>query len=464
MRSPSFSFLLLLGCLVAGRDGHAADEVRVSSATIIHWLDDLESAEPAIRRHAAEWTAGIGPLGLPAIGEVLSEMRKARVDPGVAGLVRAATPTGGPARDDELVLRLLELPPSGVSHRTALATTCLIGALERIGTTEAVREMILVSRDQAGAFRGEVTRQVDKLGEKATAALILAAHDPARDLALWAMGELESLGRRVPGDAVQTKSNQVLADVLEAYGTTHDMDALPAVLSFVNADRTLVREAARRATQAYGDLALPKLRESSANLSGTSPPPTGSAMDVSRELFSTYDRFRLSDVYAVMDRGLADEARGEHESAVRLFEEVLARQPLFERREEMVPAFVLYARALEDRDRRSAEAYYRVARRLSPDGPLASQVASALDFLEGEERMDGGIVARDLFRRASEEDPGNRKAHDKIALLDAERERRRTMLARYAEGCGAAAMLAVGLILWIGRRTRPKRSIKAQLN
>jgi tetratricopeptide (TPR) repeat protein len=458
LRVRVLSLLAVLMGLLAPSHGRAADLEQVSAATLEHELDDLENPLPEARRRAADSVMSIGPGGLAGIRQWLAEMRKAGIDPGVAAVLREVSPTAGAAaKEDALALALLDVEPSGVSYRTALATACLLAALARVGTTEAVREMVAVSRDQGGAWRPEVTRQIERLGDRATAALILAASDPARDLARWATSELETLGRKVPGDAVQTKSNQVLSDVLGAYGTTRDMDALSAVLSFVNSDRPQIRDAARRAILAYGDLALPKLREAYASLSGGAPPETWSAMEVSRELFSQDDRLRLQDVYALMDEGLEDEARGQHDKAVEAFERVLARQPLFERRAEMVPAYVLYARSKEDDDRPSAEGYYRIARRLSPDGPRASQVTSALDFLEGEDLLDRGICDLDLFRRAADEDPGNAKAHHQLALLDADRERRERTLRDYAEGCGAAAIVAAGVVLGIGRRSRRRK-------
>jgi tetratricopeptide (TPR) repeat protein len=383
-------------------------------------------------------------------------MRKARIDPEVGALLQAQTEVGKALpKNEELVDVLLLTGSSGSSFHTALATACLVAALARIGTTEAVREMIFVVRNQGGAFVPEVARQLQTLGDRATAALILAAHDPARDIARWASDELEVLGKKVPGDAVQTKSNEVLSDVLDAYGATRDMDALSAVLSFVNSDRRQIRDAARRATLAYGDLALPQLRDAFGSLAGSPPPPAWSAAEVARELFGQDDRFRLRDVYAMMDEGLADEAGGKHEEAVRAFEKVLARQSSFDRRGEMVPAFVHYAQSKEDTDRRSAETYYRIAERLAPDGPRASQAASALDYLEGEDLLARGIEDIHLFHRAAEEDPGNAKARDEVARLDAERERREETIRRWAEGFAAVTILVVGVVLWTGRSTRP---------
>ena len=79
---------------------------------------------------------------------------------------------------------------------------------------------------------------------------MLKSRAPAPAGNRWATSELELLGTRTPGDAVQTKSKEVLADVLTAYGTVRDADALSVVLSFVNADRRLVPAAARDAPTA----------------------------------------------------------------------------------------------------------------------------------------------------------------------------------------------------------------------
>lgn len=226
------------------------------------------------------------------------------------------------------------------------------------------------------------------------------------------------------------------------------------MLSFVNSDRAQIRDAARHATLAYGDAALAKLREAYANLTDNPPPQAWSAADVARELFAQNDRFRLQEVYAMMDAGLAAEAAGKHDEAVAAFERVLARQPMFERRVEMVPAFVSLAQSMEDTDRAAAAAYYRTAARLAPDGPRAAQAASALDYMEAEDLLARGITDESLFQRAATADPGNVKAHTELARIQAERARRELATRRYEEWGGAIATLALGIALFVGRRTR----------
>jgi len=450
----------VLLCVVPS--ARAERSAAVSLTELSSLLEGLGDDDLTSRQKAADSVLAIGPSGTHAISDMLGRMRATGVDPGVRIVLHAAEVERATARGEDWTATLLAFPPTGVSHRTALTTTCLLGALSRIGTTEAVHELVLVARDQGGAYKPEVALLLQKLGDRATAGLVLASHDSQRDLARWASGELEALGKRVPGDAVQTRSNQVLSDVLDAYGFTRDLDALGAVLSFVNSDRREVREAARRATLAYGDAALAKLREAHANLTGTPPPPTWSAAEVARELFVLDDRSRLQDVYGLMDEGLADEAQGKHEEAVDAFQKVLARQPQFERQAEMVPAFVLLARSKEETDRPAAEAYYRAAARLAPEGPRASQIASALDFLEGEDLLARGIPDARLFRRAADEDPGNAKAHAELARLELDEGRHARTVRRYTEAAGALAAMVAGLVLLAGRRPRSKRQARAR--
>jgi tetratricopeptide (TPR) repeat protein len=428
----------------------AAADVAVSHARLRELIDRLGSAEPATRRSAAVALRSIGPASTREAGLALAELRKAGSDPGVSAILLELRREGG--HEDDLVGALLAAPSPGVSYKTTLTIACLVDALARIGTLDAVREIVLVASDQAGALRPEVRRQVRRLGERATAALILASRDPQRDLARWASGELEAMGKKVPGDAVQTRSNQVLVDVLSAYGATRDLDALSAVLSFTNSDRSQVRDAARGAVFAFGDAALPKVREAYANLLGGAPAPGGPVAEVERALFAEDDRLRLQEVYAVMAAGLSAEAAGDHAAAVDAFERVLSRQPLFERAPEMVPAFVALAKSEEDRDPLAAAAHYRTALRLAPDGPRAAQVTSALDYLEGERLKAHGVTDPTLFERAASADPGNIKAHDELARIADGKSLRELSIRRYEEWGAVAATLLLALIVLLTRR------------
>ena len=109
---------------------------------------------------------------------------------------------------------------------------------------------------------------------------------------------------------MQTRDNQALGDVLRAYAAVQDLEALAVVLSFVNSDRAQVRDAAREATLAYGPDAVWRLREALGALTGEPAPEGVGAAELARKLFDAYDRFRLQDVYALLDRGLGKQRDG----------------------------------------------------------------------------------------------------------------------------------------------------------
>src|SRR6185295_1067395 len=96
--------------------------------------------------------------------------------------------------------------------------------------------------------------------------------------------------------------------------------------------------------------ALWQLREAYENLIGKKPSEDWGWERVARELFAAYDRARLSEVYALMDTGLAAERAGKFEDMAQAFDRVLARAPLFERRAEMVHGYYELARSVEKAD------------------------------------------------------------------------------------------------------------------
>ncbi len=250
----------------------------------------------------------------------------------------------------------------------ALVTTALVRALVHAGTTPALRLLIPVASDAAGIMRPELSRQMKALGDRSLPVLLEARRDAAPETRTWAANLLETMGKRMPSDVVQTKDNQVLADVMHAYGATKDLDALPVVLSFVNSHRAPLRAMAREATHAYGQEALWKLREAYSVLTGEQAPEGTPAADLAKKLFDAYDRYRLHDVYALLDKGLGEAQAGQTADAVRDLDEVLARQPMLDRRAEAAPVYAKWGESLEESDRPAALAALRRSLRLDEAG------------------------------------------------------------------------------------------------
>lgn len=406
-----------------GAPDAAAQEL--SSEALDAMLAPLSNTDEAAAKAAEQKLAQLGPDALPAIGRKLAELRKRSLK-----------------EDAENVQR---------------ETEALLVALAHVGTTPAVRAMVKVAGDHRGAFRPLLTRELKALGDKAVPALIETRRDAGPEVRTWAYGLLEGMGKRIAGDAVQTTDPRVLVDVLRAYGRIQDLDAVPVVLSFVNADREPVRAAAREAVLLFGQDAIWKLREAYANLTGHPAADGLSAEAVANELFVAFDKVRLQEVYGLLDAGLKSEAEGRHAEAVAAFDKVLARQPELDRRQEMAPAYLAEAARLEPTDPRASIAAYRKALRIAPETPRKSQIEGRILFLETADERARGIEDPETYRRVLALDPGHEAARtglDRLEAKDFEQGER----ARYL---GAALVFFLALvscaILFVGKRSKRLR-------
>ncbi|MDB4941370.1 MAG: hypothetical protein JWP97_904, partial [Labilithrix sp.] len=414
----------------------------------------LASGDAQARAAAAKSLGALGPEAVPALAHKLGELRKTPA----ASLAAAtkAVKVGDGDLCDALLAQAAQGKADAPGAREALQIAALVRALAHAGTTPAARQLVKVAGDANGAFRPEVTRQLRALGERAIPALIEGRKEGSADLRQWSASQLEAMGKRIPGDAVQTQDNQVLADVLHAFGVVHDLDAAPVILSFVSSDRAPVRAAAREAMNALGQDAVWKLREAYANLTGKAAPDAWTASDVARELFAAFDRVRLQEVYGLLEQGLAEEKAGRIEQAVAAFDKVLARQPLLDRRAEMVPAYVARAESLEETDAAAALALFRKAERLAEGGPRAPHVGAEIAYLEGRELLARGIVDRGLFERALALDPTHERARAELAKLDDVAADHESRTKQVAAAAGVLLLSLIGLVLFAGRGRRQR--------
>lgn len=453
LASPAFAFAAAPSAAGSSTTAASQAETGMPLEELDRMLAPLSSDDVETRRNAAKAIGELGPDSVTAIAKRLEALRKNK-SPDVAAAVKQAGRGGDSADLCELLVKNKGEGPGWV---TAIQYAAMLRALAHVGTTPAIRQLVKVGGDQGLVFRSELARLIKALGDKAVPALI---ETKTTELRHWGYNQLESLGKRIPGDAVQTKDNQVLADVLHAFANVHEMDALPVILSFVNSDRVHVRTAAREAVGQYGQDAIWKLREAYSNVTGKSAPDGWTAADVARELFGAYDRFRLQEVYGLLEEGLAKEKAGNLDEAIAAFDKVLARQPMLDRRGEMVPAYVAQAQKIEDEDPVKAVAIFRKAARLAPNGPRTTQIEAEIAYLEGKELLARGIADSEPFKRALALDPSHTKARAELERLETDVEQRQERV-RYMAAAGAVIVVALlGIVLFGGKR-RPRRALRA---
>ena len=365
---------------------------------------------------------------------------------------------------DWLEFVLANARPKNDSWRDLVKLLAMERMLTNVGTTPAVRELLQMYSYFGELLRIDLARQVNKLRDKAVPALIEARQHDAKIVQRFAVKELDLLGRTIPGEAVGVTDPQVLADILRAYGRTRDVDAERVVLSFCNSERINLREAAREAITAIGEPGIWQLRDAYLNQTGNKAPREFTWDRIARELFGMYDRARLAEVYKLMDEGVELANAQKWIEATDAFDKVLARSPVFERRKEMVKAYLERAKLSEAKDPAAALELLRKALRLDPKGEGSKKIEADIAYLEGMALIEKGTPDKFPLQKALEIDPKHERAKRALAELEQERVApKKSFVRRYvaAGGVGFAALIAMIALVRIKPRKRVEPNVGA---
>lgn len=426
-------------------------------------LERVVSTDPVLRERAVRELVEAEPKWVPAISHTLDKLADAtkgeelkrklldirdKARSAERERMKAAGKRGKVETPDYMEMLAAFPEPKDERWRAVTQVVALSRMLREIATTPAVRELIRVYVRYGEFLRVDTQLQLEKLGDKALPALIEARRHQAPKISRWAERQLDSLGKAIASEAVQTPDPDVLADVLRAYGYTRDPDAARVVISFANSERPQVREAARQAVALMKEVANWPLRDTYANIVGKKPPADWAWERTARELFGEFDRLRLAQVYKLFSQGTAAQKAGDLDAARAAFDKVLARSPLFSRRAEMVDTYVSFAESQLDSDPKAAEAALRRARRLSADGKVDKRVESLLWFIEGQDLVARGVADQVPFRRALELNPDNQRARDALAEIQRGEQKKKKKSDRFlaAGVIGAVALLAIAVI------------------
>jgi len=266
----------------------------------------------------------------------------------------------------------------------------------------------------------------------------------------------EALRKVTPGESVQQHDNALLAEILRAYGSIRQPDAMQVAVSFVNSDRAQVRDAARWAVTQYGRESINALRSAYEMYEGHDPNPLWGWERTATELYLANDRRRMAEVTQRLDAGLAAGRGGRPQEMLGHFRWVLARHPDLERRGEMVAPLMAYARSLESEDAARAQAVWRLALWVEPEGANARTIRAAVLFIEAEQAMGRGVADPELYDAVLRVDPTHARARAQRSVVAQDevlhsRRRRRTL--------GALGLLGVAMAtLWLLMR-RPARRL-----
>jgi tetratricopeptide (TPR) repeat protein len=368
---------------------------------------------------------------------------------------KARKSIGKEKKDDEPIGELLDAVVTSGNGPGARSLALLLAgmqACEKQAGVAGARIIVKLSVDDKGLLKSIGTSSIKRLGDHAVAALIEVRRDSDKELRGFANRMLDTLGKFLPSDAVQVKDPQDLADVLVAFGKIRDQDAIRVILSYLNADRAQVREAARWSIAQFGADARPALKETYDNFTGDRAPDEWSAEKILAGLVEAYDKVRLADVYKLFDEGIAARDAGKLEEAVAAFDALLARAPTFERKAELAPTYVdLAQKKASADDRAGARTLLGKALRLAQGTPLASTIESELDTMDAQDLLDHGVADVTLLQRAVELDPNNVVARDMLQRLQNDSGARDAKVRRWAASGAVGLLVIVAAILFLGR-------------
>jgi hypothetical protein len=407
-------------------DPPVSAETGLAPAEIRAVLARLASPEPGERRRALDALRRDAAGSEQSFRQVLwarqaatnAEMREA-----VKAAARRVSP-GGKEKADALA-GLMASTASDRGTANARGIAAMLRVLADLDTLAGYKVLVDFSPRHAGVFRREIGRLLVAAGLPAMPALVYGRGSKNPEIHLFCVEWIRDMGEPLLGEQIKLRNPRRLAQLLEAYASVNDLDAIDVTLSLANHESVFVRNAARKCIEVYGVNAKWSVRREYENTLGRTPPDSADAGAMFAELCRIWDKKRLSGADEVFARALDHRAAGRLAEMDRDFRLVLRDAPLFARRGEMAEGFLAYAASLESAGRAAeARAEILVARRVSPEGSPGWRKAEArLKWLVAEQMRAAGAASPDLYRQVLALDPGSDDAASRLALLTGTRPR-----------------------------------------
>ncbi len=249
-------------------------------------------------------------------------------------------------------------------------------------------------------YRDECGRYLRKMSPYSLPALIHGSQHKDRSISRYARYQLERLDRQNAHKAIASAPTENLKiAILTAFADSQYREAVFAVLDNVDHVAPRVRHAARAAWTEYVSgrappkpperrLSLPNGRQTTqreplwldhrvlghtailvrlTELTGEAPPKNASLAALTEKLLNFYDERRTRALMTDFDAALALAKSGKPGQATAIFDRILAQNPGFEKRAQMLPAYLSQAKALEvEKKWTDAAAAYGKASSIAP--------------------------------------------------------------------------------------------------
>jgi hypothetical protein len=329
-------------------------------------------------------------------------------------VARRRVELAGPKAGLTVLAALLEMSPAdanlGAGTRAAARVMAMLNALLAQNTLAAYKVMIEFSPRHAGVFRQTIGALLVARGFDALPALVYGRGSADPELHMFSVAWIRDMGNPLLGEQVNGIENpRRLAQLLEAYATVKELDAIDVTVSLTNHESAFARQAARKCVEAYGANARWPMRRLYENTFGKEPADGTDVAQWSRELYDRFDSLRLAGTAAAFEEGRAAAAAGDLVKMDARYRQVLREAPMFANRHEMAAGFLALALERGEEDRLDeARTATMMAARLARPGTVEARLAQArLDWLEAEAYRKGGAPDAELYRRIASADPEN---------------------------------------------------------
>ncbi len=304
------------------------------------------------------------------------------------------------AGDGGVLGALLQMPPGDVAVETTTRIATLLVALHSLDSMAGYKVLLDFSARYAGAFRGFIGELMVQAGLKALPALIYGRGSQNRELHMFSVAWIRDMGDPLLSEQIQgIRSSRRLAQLLEAYASVNELDAIDVTLSCANHESEIVRKAARASLAAYGKNAKWSIHREYENAFGDEP-ESGDYEQWAATLYDAWDNARESKTIALYEKGKAAAGRNHFEEMDSAYRELLFNSPLHPRRTGIAEDYLRYAAVLAEKgESHKALLATQMARRLSEEDSTAFQEASGrLIWLHAEKMRKNGALDIAAYR------------------------------------------------------------------
>lgn len=431
-----------------------AQSAGMSSAQLQVLRAKLGSADPQTRRAAVSALEHLTADSLPAIEQRLSERAdgKLSAEKAKAALTAFRHAVGSTRADDDVDIApgIVDVLAQDRSRTTvAMAETLLmLRALEAMASREAGLTMARILDLDEGAWRREMWRARRRAGQWLLPALIELRSHESRRIKRWAARGVRALGMEDPRRATTVEDHHVAAQVVRAYASPLDFQAMPVLVRLVQDDRVQVREAARWAVAQFGKNAIWQLRELYEELTGQQADHSWDHEQTARELYTVIDRERIERTSDSLAQGMQHFVAGQLDRMADAFGRVLAAHPEHPERTKMAPGYAALAQArMAAGDLEGADDALQRAMRLAARIEDRRAYEARLAVLRAERQLKAGLVDLAGFEQATQLDPTLSTARSRLDQLSGDEKARAHSRRRWAASAALVALLLLLVVL-----------------